>query len=324
MSMADRDYIIQRIRTKAMTADMFEYEKLTCPYSLSQLFTYNDIWELYEIANSVKLASKPSEKAKRIDVIMKSRGFEKLQPGTNRVCYRFIEDSSFVVKVAFTSTGLKDNPAEFINQRYLEPFCTKVFECAPNGVVATFERVHAIKNREEYYTIRNEVFDLITQFILKNGMLMEDIGSWYFMNVGVRPGFGPVYLDFSFLYLLDDKKIYCTKPDNNSYTGLCEGEIDYDPGFNFLYCTKCGAKYKAIELAKRVESNRTGIRKSRKIGGRKIMKMIFNGGDKNCKNEEVISKGGQFATSIPRVTVKPVDGKRENREKKRNLQGSVF
>ena len=317
---ADRDYIISRIRTKAMTAEMFDFEKLACPYSLTQLFTYDDIWKLYELANSVKYAGKPVIKNKEINNLMRMRGFEKLQAGTNRVCFRFLEDSSFVVKVAYDSGGLKDNPAEYYNQKFLNQFCTKVFECAPNGSIASFERVKAIKSREEYYTIYEDVFRLIKEFLIPSGYIMEDIGTWYFMNIGVRPGFGPVFLDFSFLYELDNQKLYCTKPDNNSYTGLCEGEIDYDPGYNYLYCKKCGIKYKAIEIAKRLEGETSKIFRRRR-GGNKVMKITLNGGDKAYKNEQV-EAGNQFANSIPKVTVKPTEG--NHREAAKGSVGVVI
>lgn len=304
MATADRDYIIERAKTRSLTAEQFDYEKLSCPYSLYQLFSYNDIWTLYDIASSPKWTGKPKEKHRIINQIMNSRGFVKLQSGTNRICYRFIEDNSFVVKVAFDGGGLKDNPAEFYNQNYLKPFCTKVFECTPNGVLASFERVNAIKSREQYYTIADDVYRLIKGVIIPCGYLMEDIGTQYFMNIGVRPGFGPVLLDFSFLYQADIKKLYCTKPDYNSISGCCDGEIDYDPGYNFLYCTKCGSKYKAIELSKRITENRTTIRQRRRNGGKVTMNFMFNGGDKNCNNEQVVVvNNNRFANSIPSMEV---------------------
>lgn len=314
---ADRDYILMRCKTKSMTADQFEYEKLSCPYSIIQLFSNNDLWLLYEYASSPKYSSKPVEKTKLIDQLMRSRGFIKLQGGTNRICYKFIEDSSFVVKVAYDNGGLKDNPAEFYNQKFLNPFCTKVFECAPNGAVATFERVHGIKSREEFYTIHAEVFRLIKEFIIPCGFLMEDIGTEFFMNYGVREGFGPVLLDFSFLYQVDTKKLYCSKPDYNSPTGCCEGEIDYDPGYNFLYCTKCGIKYKAIELSKRLADNTTLIRGRKRIGGRKQMKLTFNGGDHNYNNETIVAEGNKFANNIPKMEVKESSIRTEKPEGKR-------
>ena len=309
---ADRDYIIKRLQTITMKSDTFMFEKLSCPYTLSQLFTPDDPWKIYEIANSIKYAGKPVQKAKEIDALMRSRGFEKLQAGTNRVCYKFTEDNSFVVKVPYNAIGLRDNPDEYRNQKYLKPFCTKVFECTPNGAIASFERVKGIKNRYEYYTVYPEVFRIIKEFIIPNGIIMEDIGTDYFMNVGIREGFGPVFLDFSFLYILDGNKLYCTKPDINSPTGLCDGEIDYDPGYNFLYCTKCGIKYKAVELAKRAERDSMIFKKTKRCGGHFIMKMTFNGGDKGCKNEVVTNSNG-FINSIPtNVTVKQVEAKRVN------------
>ena len=169
-------------------------------------------------------------------------------------------------------------------------------------------------------------FALIKKVIIPSGYLMEDIGTQYFMNMGIRPDFGPVFLDFSFLYQGDISKLYCTKPDYNSPTGCCEGEIDYDPGYNFLYCTKCGCKYKAIELSKRMADNTTVIRKRLKHdGGRKPMKFEFNGGDKNCKNETKMSNnGGKFANSIPKMEIKPSAIGTTRSERSANKSGFTF
>lgn len=68
-------------------------------------------------------------------------------------------------------------------------------------------------------------------------------------NVGV------VLLDYTYLYELDGNKLYCKAPNVNSPSGHCDGLIDYDDGFNRLYCTKCGSEYKAKELMKHIEEH---------------------------------------------------------------------
>jgi len=84
---------------------------------------------------------------------------------------------------------------------------------------------------EEFYSVADDVFTLIDEFLVGEYVL-ADIGSNFFMNYG--------------------NKLYCNKPDPTQPSGKCEGEIDYDAGFNHLYCKRCGAMYKAKELAAKV------------------------------------------------------------------------
>ena len=77
--------------------------------------------------------------------------------------------------------------------------------------------------------------------------MVEDVGTKFFMNWGIRPGYGPVLLDYPYIYKLDGAKLYCSKKD--PITNIpCNGEIDYDVGFNYLVCTKCGKRYLATDL----------------------------------------------------------------------------
>ena len=162
----------------------FNFDMLWAPPLLS-LLTPQDIYELNRIAKSVKLAGKIDEKYKLIDQIMTNRGFVKLHAGTNRVVYRFIEDQRFVAKIAVDRVGLGDNPAEFKNQFLLKPFVTKVFEVSPCGTVAIVERVDAIMSREEFASVADDIFNLITKFFVGK-YILEDFGSWYPLNWGYR------------------------------------------------------------------------------------------------------------------------------------------
>ena len=68
--------------------------------------------------------------------------------------------------------------------------------------------------------------------------VLEDIGTIWFKNWGIRPGFGPVLLDYPYLFEVDIRDLYCY---DMTPLGLpCGGQIDYDAGFNILICTKCG------------------------------------------------------------------------------------
>lgn len=77
-------------------------------------------------------------------------------------------------------------------------------------------------------------------------------------------------LDFPYVYELDGNKLYCSAPDENSPTGLCGGEIDYDDGFNFLRCTKCGVQYRVKELAKAIKEETVMVRGSRRKSKMKV------------------------------------------------------
>lgn len=110
-------------------------------------------------------------------------------------------------------------------------------------------------------------------------------------------------LDYPYVYELDGNKLYCKKPDPTSPTGLCDGEIDYDDGFNFLKCTKCGAIYKAKELEKKIKNEEIIVERKGDI------KMVIRakGGTANVDrtiNTEVVGSSlfKPVKTSTPKAT----------------------
>lgn len=264
--------VLESLYNKRKSALEFNFDALTAPPLMSLLTPY-DIMELNKIAKSVKLAGKIDLKYKLIDNIMTNRGFVKLHAGTNRVVYRFLEDQRFVAKIAVDRVGLGDNPAEFHNQFLLKPFVTKVFEVSPCGTIAIVERVDPIMSREEFLSVADDVFNLLTKIFIGKYVL-EDVGTQYFMNWSIRSGFGPVLLDFPYVYELDGRKLYCNAPAIPGRKDIvCGGEIDYDDGFNNLVCTKCGKHYQAREL-KKAEEQKLII-----VGGKKkTMKIIIKHG----------------------------------------------
>lgn len=246
-----RSSAIDRLQSKLVSVDEFNFDRLSAP-PLYSLLTQYDIDNLYRIATSVRYSGNPRKKYKAIDDIMKARGFVKLSAGTNRVVYRFLEDDRFVIKVAADAVGIKDNPKEFINQHIFKPFVTKVFEVSPCGTVGLFERVNPITSREEFASVADDIFDVINNWFIGEHV-MADIGTKFFMNWAIRTSFGPVLLDFPYVYELDGNKLYCSAPNDKSETGRCDGVIDYDDGFNFLVCQKCGVRYRVNELAKSIK-----------------------------------------------------------------------
>ena len=235
----DRSYILDRLKSRTVSVAEFNFDTLQAP-PLSMFLTPQDIQDLTDIAMSLRLSGKPDVKYKMIDQILRCRGLVKFLAGTNRVVYRHPEFPDILFKIASDAVGINDNPAEFKNQMLLKPFVPKIFEVSPHGTVALTERVVPITSREEFLSVADDVFELITGYLLNAGYVLADFGSKFFMNYGIRKGFGVVLLDYPYLYKLDGNKLFCNKPDPKSPTGKCEGVIDYDSGYNFLHCTKCG------------------------------------------------------------------------------------
>lgn len=243
--------VLSLLYTKRRTISEFNYDKLTAKPLLSYI-TVQDIEALHKIATSVRLSSKPKEKYKMIDNILVPRGFKKLASGTNRVVYKCLNDQSVVLKVAYDEVALSDNPSEYRNQFLLKPFCAKMFEVSPCGTVALQERVQPITTREEYMQIAPDVFNLLVNKILGK-FVLDDIGSKYFQNIGLRLNFGPVLLDYPYVYELDGEKLHCLEKEFDG--SICDGDIDYDSGFNRLLCNKCGKQYFAWQLEKLKDEN---------------------------------------------------------------------
>lgn len=297
----NRNYIIDRLRSKSVTPDEFNYDRLQAP-PLNYFLSPYDISALRNIATSLKLSAKPEVRYQEIDKIMTSRGLIKFAAGTNRVVYRHPEFPDLLIKVASDAVGMGDNPAEYRNQFLLRPFVCKCFEISPCGTVGLFEKVNPIHSREEYLSVADDVFELINTWLIGEYVL-ADIGSNFFANMGIRSGFGVVLLDYPYVYKLDGNKLFCNKMDPSSPSGCCDGVIDYDDGYNFLVCKKCGAIYKAKELEEKIKSNI--IRNDN--GGKINMKITISGGSNSvakttvetASNDCSLFKVTKERTSVP-------------------------
>lgn len=262
--MARADLITQ-MRARRLSQEDFNFETLLGP-QVSMLLTPTDLGDLNLLVKSPKYSSKPELKNQYQKEILGRRGFKWFHAGTNRNVYRFIEDQSFLLKVVHSRSGLQDNFLEYKNQNYIKPACTKVFDVSSCGICETVERVEPIISREQFISIAPYIFDLISAKLIGKYVL-SDIGSKYFRNYGLRIGYGPVLLDFPYIYKLDGEKLICNHIDEK--TGLpCGGVIDYDSGFNELHCEKCGLLYRATDLAQYEEENKIIFK-----GGRKDMRI---------------------------------------------------
>ena len=249
---SNRAEVISRMQSRMVTIDQFNWDKMMAP-PLYSLITQEACNEIHRIATSVRYSGNARKRYELIDNVLKPFGFEKKGAGTNRVVYKYLENDSFLLKVATDAVGIGDNPREFKNQFIFKPFVTKIFEVDPTGAVALIERVVPITSREEFLTCASNVYDVIRGWFIGNYVL-ADIGTKFFMNWGIRRGFGPVLLDFPYVYELDGNKLFCNE---EAVTGLrCGGEIDYDDGYNFLYCSKCGKQYRVQQLAKAATENK--------------------------------------------------------------------
>lgn len=256
------------LQTKLVTPQEFDFDNAWIP-PMEFFLSIEDVTYLREIATSRKLSAKIDEKYQLIDNILTRRGFKRFSGGTNRVVYNFLEDDRFVIKVATGRVAMQDNLLEFENQAFLKPYVAKMFYTSPCGTVGFAERVMPIKNRDEFRNIADDIFDILVNKFLGR-YVVEDVGTQFFMNWGIRKFSGPVLLDYPYIYKLDGKKLYCTK--TNEFGEVCNGEIDYDAGFNYLICSNCGKRYLATDLRDNSNSNKIIIK-----GGSQMQVKVVRG-----------------------------------------------
>lgn len=284
-----RNDILTRLSSINKTPLEFNYDSLICRYNIYNLLSQTDIGDIGYIATSVKYMGNAEKRISYIDNIMRNRSFKKYHAGTNRTVYLFLDDRSFVIKVPIDKNGMEDNVSEFSNQEMIRPFCTKQYQTTERGEVAFSEKVIPIQTKEEFISVAGDYYNLMTTKIIGR-YIFDDIGSSKFMNLGIRPGFGLVILDYPKVFELDGGKLRCT---HNPFTGIiCNGEIDFDIGFDNLICTICGRKYDAKDMAKQIKYNKIILDK-----GEISMRVIVSRGNeilidssRNEKEAEVMRK----------------------------------
>ena len=254
--------------TKADPTVLFpkiDYDKMVKP----PIYTYIPIQTINQIRTLIhdpRLMARPSRKYKMMNDILRPFGIKHLASGTNRRTFYCDYDESIVFKIGIDSVGEEANRMEFYSQHALKPFCAKMYDLTPDGTIALSERVETM-TEEEYRKVYSEnIFDLIFM-ILNRGYIMEDVGVNFYKNWGIRFGFGPVVLDYPYVFQVDWSKLKCMKPD--PITGdKCLGDLDYNyrKGMSEIICKKCGARYSARHLASISNKGMTQINR----GGNKM------------------------------------------------------
>ena len=96
----------------------FKFEALQGPL-ISQVLTPYDVKLLDDISRDPRLVTKLDQRLEMNDNILRARGFVRTTQGTNRAVYKYLEDQSFVLKVAISVKGREDSQKEFKNQLLL-------------------------------------------------------------------------------------------------------------------------------------------------------------------------------------------------------------
>lgn len=242
-------YKVPKERTAKEQQLVNMYDAMSTANPISYYFTPQDIVELNRMAKSPSLTLDMNKKLKAFDDFMMGKGFTLIGGGTNRRAYGTMYDNSITIKVATDSGGFTSNLKEYVNQQHIKPFCTKIYEVIPSGELSLTERVIPFENEEDIVLYRNEIFDTLFFYIRNKNIAMDDIGLRSIRNLGYRRGFGPVFLDFPSMYVVDPRKRFCGALLDNG-TKKCSGTLDYDSGFDNIICNNCGRIIKAVELAK--------------------------------------------------------------------------
>lgn len=254
------------------------------------LISFQDEYDLYQIAKSSKSIRK---KIKTIDsILLKYPYFKRIGTGTNRLVYLNLDYPSQVIKVAIDTTALQDGPREYVNQKYLAPLCTKIFEFSPNSNITSSEYIKPFKSYHEFEYYSDMIYDTIVDKFTSLGFLLDDIGFSFYKNWGVRFN-TPILLDFPYLYRFENFENFIC---NNNINGhICGGILELDQLLNYLICPKCGKSEIAISSIG-LELNEEKMYKNNIITESSVYspntKLIING--KLVKDTSLIQKKTEF------------------------------
>jgi hypothetical protein len=265
---------------------------------------------LRALVNDPAWMNKTAKKKKEARKILKQFGLTQIAAGTNRMCFGCEYDPGIVFKLGLDRVGRSDNLAESYNQYFLNGFGAKIIHVLPDGILGMCERVKTM-DQKTYAEHSDIIYRLITYWSVCKNILIEDIGCNFFKNWGVRLGFGPVLLDYPYVYKVSPFKLVCHRKDPLTQQE-CMGHIDYDPGLNQIVCDRCGVRYgisdiadmgieelvkKAISMKGKVLSMalvNTNVKVSIKRGN-KIVNRLYNESDNKLDKNNIV--GGKIVTS---------------------------
>ena len=268
------------------------------------------LYNLRCLVNDPAWMNRTAKKKKEARKILQTCGISQIAAGTNRMCFGCEQDPGIVFKLGLDRIGRSDNIAEYYNQYFLNGFGAKIIHVLPDGILGMCERVQVMDQRT-YAEYSDIIFRLITHWAVNEHVLIEDIGCNFFKNWGVRLGFGPVLLDYPYVYKVSPFKLVCHRKDPMTQQE-CMGHIDYDPGLNQIVCDRCGVRYGISDIAdmnvgdlvKRAISMKgkvlsmalvnTKVKVSVKRGN-KIVNRFYSESDSKMDKNNIV--GGKIATS---------------------------
>lgn len=270
MNIRERNSILNKYKSllnltnkKEIILNINDYLNALVRPPITYYMPYEIINQLYTISIDSKLMSNPMKRFQLQNDILLYYRFKPLASGTNRRTFYCEYDPNIVLKIASDMIGRTDNISEFNLQHILLPFCPKIFDVDPTGTIMLSERVETMTEKDYKEVWFQEIFDLINDFY-EIGYIFDDVGLYSFKNLGIRLGFGPVILDFPYMYKLDWDKLKCERIDPMTHE-RCNGTIgyNYDAMMSELICYKCKARYSAKYLAssmtgKSLNSNELG------------------------------------------------------------------
>ena len=275
----------------------FDWNLMVKPPIVSYL-QRKTIDDLTSLVTDVRVMNNPAKKYRFMNQILRPDGFKQLASGTNRRAFYCEYDPTIILKIGSDRVGRADNISEYYTQNVIKPFCSKIYDVLPSGIVALCERLEPMSEKEFKTVWSKEIFDLIMNLMYR-GYILEDVGGNFYKNWAVRLGFGPALIDFPYVYEIDWGKLKCTYV--NPRTGKkCTGELDYDysKGMSEIVCDACGSRYSAAYLRKdQTESYMSSLRK-----GKKNMKPAFR--VKLKRGDQVVHQTVQEVDFIP-VTQTP-------------------
>ena len=279
-----RSNLVRSLYTRSISMQEDYFNNLQGP-RVYDIITEADERMIKDIVTDPELNMHNSKKIQYIKDTVRSRGLVRLAGGTNRIAFRHTECNDFVFKIGFDRASMNDSPSEYMNQNLIAPYVTKVFDYSRTGLIGSFERVKPMTSVQQFMQYYQEIYLILYTII--GDYVMEDIGASKFKNWGIREGFGPVLLDFPWIYPLDGNKLFCNHVDALTHK-VCHGIIDYDDSFDTLSCTKCGKIYLAIDLKSDEQINKLIKKKETKsevkdmnitvkVNGKKIVRNVSDG-----------------------------------------------